>query len=289
MVIICIKCHGQMDAPQSALNKKVRCPICSEIFVAALPKAEVIEDDTEVVKEVVKDESKKVVKEAPVEDTAGGELPIVLSAGPGPAPSAKSEEVDPSDPLGQLAAAGLKPRRRRKSAVAGGKRATDARKALASFAAAPSPQVHWPGGKAEPAASGKPEPAPKRGRPKAPTRYRRMSKDVWYVIAGDYEYGPYTPQVILAAIQAGKISRGVLMRHALTDSVISAGRILELLPKQKRPAAERKPAKTAAPRAKSPTADAAGSALDSMAKRPSKPKRRGKGSGKAKRKQSPRG
>ncbi len=285
MVIICIKCRAQMDAPQSALNKKVRCPICSEIFIAALPKAELIEDQGEVVQDegkVVKDKDKavKVVKEAPVEATAGGDLPIVLSAGSGPAPSAKSEQVDPSDPLGQLAAAGLKPRRRRKTATTGDKKATTARKALASFSAAPPQKVHWPGGK-------KAEPAPKRGRPKAPTRYRptSKSKDVWYVIAGDYEYGPYPPQVILAAIQAGKISRGVLMRHALTDSVISAGRILDLLPKQKRPGAGRKPGKSAATRAKSPAADAASSALDSMARGPSKAKPRGKG----KRKQSPGG
>lgn len=261
MVIVCIKCRGQMDAPQSALNKKVRCPICGHVFLFGLPKAEVLENEH-------------------VPSTTSGELPIVLTAGPLSGPPAEGNQTDP---LSQLAAAGLKPRRRRKAAIAGGKRGTDARKALESFAAAPSPQVHWPDGKDEPAASGKAGAMPKKRPPKGPVKRRRTSKDVWYVIAGDYEYGPYTPQVILAAIQAGKISRGVLMRHALTDSVISAGRILELLPKQKRPGAGHKPGKSAAPPAKPPAAEAAGSALDSMAGGPSKARHRGKG----KRKQSP--
>lgn len=281
-----------MDAPQSALNKKVRCPICSEVFIAALPKAEIIEDDeAQVVKDegkvakedkAVKDEN-KVAEEAPVKDTAGGDLPITLSAEHEPTPSAASKKPDPSDPLGQLASAGLKPGRRRKTATKGSQRATDARKALASFAATPEPQVHWPGAR--------PGPAPRRGRPKPAARYRRVSKDVWYVIAGDYEYGPYKPQVILSAIRSGNISRGILLRHALTDSVITAGRILELLPQQLKPATPPQRGKPAKGKGKKPSAarssadDAAGSALDSMAKRPSKARPRGK----RKKKQSPEG
>ncbi len=279
-----------MDAPQSALTKKIRCPICSEIFVAALPKAEVIEDEhVEPSRPTSPPKRTKPEKPSkPDEPTASGDLPIVLSAGSEPAPSGESEEVDPSDPLSQLTAAGLKPGRRRKAApqtgkaAARGKKAGTARKALESFATAPPPKVHWPGGKDKPEIErGVTSTRP----PSAPTRYRPASKDVWFVLAGDYEYGPYAPQAILAAIRSGKIPGGIQLRHALSDSVITAARILELLPKQLRPAAPqppRKPAKGKKPAPKSSADRAASSALDSMDKRPSKGKPRGKG----KRKQS---
>jgi hypothetical protein len=73
------------------------------------------------------------------------------------------------------------------------------------------------------------------------------------------------------------------MRHALTDSVVSAGRILELLPQQLKPATDQPPKKPGKGKGRKPSAarsstdDAAGSALESMAKRPSKAKHRGKG------------
>ena len=253
-----------MDAPQSALNKKVRCPICGHVFLASLPKAQVLENER-------------------VESTTSGQLPIALSPEPQAAPPTQAEEADP---MAQLAAAGLKPSGRRKIGIVGRNKTHDARKALESFAAAPPPQVHWPGGEQEPKASLKDKAALIDRPPNAPVRRRRISKDVWYVLAGDYEYGPYAPQAILSAVRSGKISQGIELRHALTDSVISAGRILELFPTQQPPAARPPPGRPAAdkgrkaahpPPAKSSANDAASSALDSMAKRSAKSKQPGKG------------
>ena len=261
MVVICKNCQGQIEAPQSALNKKVRCPICGQVFLAALPKAEVLENER-------------------VESTVSGQLPIALSPEPTAAPPSQAEE---EDPLAQLAAAGLKPSGRRKIAIAGRKKTHDARKALESFAAAPPSQVHWPGDEDEPTASAKGEAAPKKHPPKTYTRRRRISKDVWYVMAGDYEYGPYAPQAILSAVRSGKIAPGVELRHALTDSVISAGQILQLFPQEHRPGKKAAPKKArkgkasngavpGADGAKPAAGDALTSALDSMAGRSAKSK-----------------
>ena len=265
MVVICKNCQGQIEAPQAALNKKVRCPICGNVFVASLPKAEFLENER-------------------VESTVSGQLPIALSPEPTAAPPTQVEEADP---LAQLVAAGLKPGGRRRIAIAGRKKTHDARKALESFAAAPPSQVHWPGDEDEPTASAKGEAAPKKHPPKTYTRRRRISKDVWYVVAGDYEYGPYAPEAILSAVRSGNISSGVELRHVLTDSVISAGQILQSFPQEQHPGEKAAPKKArngkankgAAPGAagtKPADGDALTSALESMAGQSTKSKQPGK-------------
>ncbi len=232
MIIVCTKCRQEMEAPVSAVGKKVRCPICGNVFVASLPKAQVLEDE-------------------PAESTASDALPIALPPQPQAEPDAEAPEADS---LAQLAAAGLtpsrRPRARRPSSKAASARTDDAKKALESFAQAPSSaEVQWPGQEQpSPGAKGKGVPASKTAPRKARAKRRRVSKDVWYVIASEeYEYGPYTPQQILAAVRAGNIAPRIQLRHALTDSVITAARILQLLPQRPKKAQPRETKPPAAP------------------------------------------
>jgi len=208
VIIICPTCRQQLQVTRSALNKKVRCPICSETFVATLPKAEVIE-------------------ELPPQATASDILPIALTTQP---QAQTPPEPSSDDPLAQLAAAGMQRKRRRRAGTSVRKtaaaKAADAKKALESFAQRP-PQA---AAGAQPAQAKPNRPAAQKAAP----RRQPASKDAWYVVAGDYEYGPYAPQEILAAIQAGKIAPAIQLRHALTDSVITAGQILQVLSQQQK-------------------------------------------------------
>ncbi len=45
MQVFCTKCSRELEVPNTALHKRVRCTLCGQVFVAKLPQAEVLDDD----------------------------------------------------------------------------------------------------------------------------------------------------------------------------------------------------------------------------------------------------
>lgn len=45
MQVFCTRCGRELEVPNTALHKRVKCTLCGEVFAAELPKAEVVDDD----------------------------------------------------------------------------------------------------------------------------------------------------------------------------------------------------------------------------------------------------
>lgn len=193
MVFTCPECGQGMEAPNSAVGKKLLCPSCQFTFVAKLPKATVVGEADEDVSDVYPAEDD--FDDAEILGPAGGDpFPSVYAPEGGPAaPGYAPPPAPPASPRGGFRGG----RRSRRRATAD---------ALARLAAG------------EPVGE------------EAESRHPPMPPG-WYLEAPDGLKGPYTSLDISKAMYQGSMPLDAMLWHSTKNVRVKVREVRELVQK----------------------------------------------------------
>ena len=83
MIITCPNCCHELEAPDTAVGKRLRCPVCQGVFQAQLPRAQVLDDEPQTADVTILDELPAADYEpvAPAEADPLDDLARTLEAG----------------------------------------------------------------------------------------------------------------------------------------------------------------------------------------------------------------
>jgi len=202
-----------MEASAEVIHHRVRCPSCRHVFVAELPKATIVDDDTTFKGDII---------------AVGNEddLPSVeiISGPPGPStPNKPNVDVGNIDDITQ--ALGAPRRRGRRSRSSRKSESVDALTRMAREHAVetegmqpaarplPAAPLDSPGGSPTQEAAGGQAPAPKPG------------DDAWYVRTNTGEAGPLSKKRLARAVEKGLIGPRSAVRHASEHQWIPAEQV----------------------------------------------------------------
>lgn len=232
MIIRCPSCHHDMEAPDSAIGKKVKCPTCTAAFTAELPKAQVI-DDARLDGEAVGHVLQAAPPPPPLEPPPPG-----FADYPGqPAPEEDREptpSVEQADGV-EIIAESAEPDDQSRP------QEPDAERELAdgvdiiqdNVEAVMADAVEFVEVDAAAANTALSQlAATAAGQASSQTRraVRQHNKlNLWYILSGPVEYGPYTGQAIVTAALAGKLSPGLIIRDGTGDVELRIGQLARSL------------------------------------------------------------
>jgi len=243
-----------MEAPESALGKRVRCPDCGAAFPASLPKAILMEEPPPPQLEppppgfaeypgraapppagLTQAAARQAARPGdliatPVDEDDHKDLEPTDVVPPSPAPATPAgpmeiveilqqryEEEDIEDVMADAMAA-LGSRR-------GDDDEQDDTDALQTDAVSSEEDVDDALADLVPAADGavRAEMTPQRPRNKA---------NQWYIVSDKVEYGPYSGQAVLAAVRAGRLGPQVLLHDGLAEVELTVGQLIEAIKRQ---------------------------------------------------------
>ena len=193
MQVFCTRCGRELEVPNTALHKRVKCTLCGEIFTAELPKAEVVDDDAGDV------EILGPVAPPPLPPVPPPQRPVVYV----PPPTMRQHPTGPSlleeEEILEPDLADEKPPPSRPSPWTIGPRLGKA-DALAHLAQSSKSQPQ-------------PQPQP---RPKKPPGW-------FFHDASGAKLGPFPGQGIVQAIKEGKVTRDTILINSRSDKQLRAG------------------------------------------------------------------
>ena len=206
MVITCQQCGQYMEAPNSAVGKRVKCPSCGHLFRAALPWATVLDDDM------------------PVGGTATDDQPAA-------APPAAEEPAAPAEPAEEPAPppADEPPAAPAEEEYAEAEILDDGGDAIPEgIPLSPDGTPVTKGDVLTLAQAGPAAPAP-------------PEEVQWYAATGEGQIGPMTSRQIVLAAREGKITRETMLKNTGTGATRRAGDVPGLFAEEKKPRREKKP------------------------------------------------
>ena len=266
MIIHCPQCNRDIEAPNTALSKRVQCPLCGQAFTATLPKAVVLEDaapsslempppgfaDYHAPPTPARASASKPGRTGdliahPVDDddldvaelTDVVELPA--AARPAARPSGGPSEIidalqgrgqDDEGPMSETLAAlhGRAPSQQDiddndPDVLTTELAEEEVDEALSALAGV--------------------------GRSTVGAAYSaRAKRNQWYVVSDEVEYGPYSGQAILAAVQAGKLSPQTILHDGDAEVEVSVAQLIQALIRRGRSGQPRSAGDVARPRTK---------------------------------------
>ena len=228
-----------MEAPNRALGKRVRCPLCGEAFTASLPKAVVMEElppaeleppppgfadysdplaepprAKELIAQPVDDDDLEVIEPAHVVKPPAR---AAAQSPPGPAgiiDALQGRSRDDAGPMSETLAAlhGQTPADQDdedddSDVITTELAEEEVDEALSALSGAGS------------SLSGSARPSAARG-------------NQWYIVSDEVEYGPYKGQAILAAVRAGKLSRHMVLHDATAEVEVTVAQLLQAMARQ---------------------------------------------------------
>lgn len=247
MIIHCPQCNRDIEAPNTALGKRVQCPLCGQAFTATLPKARVMEDVSPTSLEPPppgfadyhppqkpdpKPSKPKDLVAQPVDEDDADVIELTEVVAPpaagrrttGPA-AGPSEIVDilqgrgaPDEgPMSDTLAAlhGGAPVDRHiddeeddgPEVIQTDLAEEEVDEALSALAGAGASTV----GQGD---------------------SRRAKANQWYVVSEEVEFGPYSGQAILAAVRAGKLTPQMILHDGAAEVEVSVAQLLQAMLRQ---------------------------------------------------------
>ncbi|MCY2924590.1 MAG: hypothetical protein NT031_03995, partial [Planctomycetota bacterium] len=267
MIIHCPQCSRDIEAPNTALGKRVQCPLCGQAFTATLPRA------------VVMEEASSPTLESPPPGFADYHCAPDPAGRPGRGKDLIAKPVDEEDldviELTEVVQVPRRPARRPARPADGVSEITDILQGrgnddpgpmsdtlAALYGQAPARRhvndAHDEDGDddVQPTALAEEEvdealsALSGAGGPAAGAGYAPSVKaNQWYIASEEVEFGPFSGQVILAAVRAGKLTPQMILHDGADEVEVSVAQLLQAIARQGLP---RTSAKGKAPKSPAP-------------------------------------